>query len=143
MMEDRYLFRAKRIDNGEWVQGFLGPHNKSEPTAGQWYIVIDEPELNYHYSVNIDPATIGQCTGRHSKYFELLYEGDIVEFPLSIVVDDYGVGRAAVIWSEDICGFVAIAAGELPALDIGACHAELEIIGDIHDNPELLKGAKP
>lgn len=72
-MEDRYLFKAKRLDNGEWVQGYL---------FGIWekrYILYgttnDIPNM-----IEVDPSTICQCTGLKDKNGKLIWENDIVDF---------------------------------------------------------------
>lgn len=72
-MEDRYLFKAKRLDNEEWVQGYL---------FGIWekrYILYgttnDIPNM-----IEVDPSTICQCTGLKDKNGKLIWENDIVDF---------------------------------------------------------------
>ena len=84
-MEDRYLFKAKRIDNGEWVEGYLVEtrHN----TYNDGYRIIDKDGINYdeldYYvpsfiSYVIDKATICQCTGLKDTDGKLIRENDVV-----------------------------------------------------------------
>ena len=85
-MEYRYLFKAKRIDNGEWVQGYLVEtrHN----TYYDGYRIIDKNGINYdeldYYepsfiSYVIDKTTICQCTGLKDTDGKLIWENDVVE----------------------------------------------------------------
>ena len=70
-MNDRYLFKAKRIDNGEWVQGYL--YGIWEKRYILWGMTNDVPNM-----IEVDPATICQCTGLKDKNGRLIWENDIV-----------------------------------------------------------------
>lgn len=72
-MENRYLYRGKQINNGEWVEGYL---------FGIWekrYILYgttnDIPNM-----IEVDPSAICQCTGLKDKNGKLIWENDIVDF---------------------------------------------------------------
>jgi uncharacterized phage protein (TIGR01671 family) len=126
-------FRGKRLDNGKWVYGDLHirtpfPHIHSEIDFGR---------------VNIDPHTVGQFTGLHDRYGEEIYEGDIVKWNLTI--PGVGVNGGYEEYEIEEIGEIQWDAG---ALHLGEyCAAGFayesedyaEIIGNIHDNPELLK----
>ena len=100
-MIDRYLFRGKRLDNGEWVQGcyiFV-------PDSGhEHYIYCADsahPMDTGFYEVHklmfaVDPATICQCTGLHDKNGTLIFEGDYVKFCRND--DENYVGK--VVWLD-------------------------------------------
>ena len=121
------LFRGRRVDNGEWETGSLvyARMGTSEEQAS-----IADKMTAYHTPVI--PETVGQYTGLTDKNGNKIFEGDIIH--------GFG-GNFAVRWSPEICSFVA---GEgrriLPAMTYGTMKS-FEVIGNIYDNPELLKGS--
>ena len=141
-MNDRYLYRAKRIDNGEWITGYLLVKKKDFYICEKPYECMDEySSLNgQSYGFGgfkfVDPSTICQCTGLRDKNGKLIWENDIVE-----------------AWSQGRCAIGKIKHridgtwimypewqnGELWYLlpnDDGI--TTVEVIGNIFDNPELI-----
>ena len=79
-MEDRYLFKAKRLDNGEWVQGYLVYDNRDK----LYRIIMDIQYstgtcITTDNAPRVDSSTICQCTGLKDKNGKLIWENDIVE----------------------------------------------------------------
>lgn len=142
-------FRGKRIDNGEWVEGnLLGkeliiPHGQTLYKSPENHLIAIDV-LMY----TVDPATVGQYTGLTDKNGKRIFEGDIFHIEdeiLGVVIfkdggfrmEEYGLCGT---WTEsgfDECGggWGIIECEPLDWYTIG----DMEIIGNIHDNPELLK----
>ena len=148
-MEDRYLFRGKRIDNGEWVQGNLV---WSDDTDDDYKAVIipttnsnmftrggARGDLGFENWCRVDPSTICQRTGLKDKNGKLIWENDVVGF-----WDTYSTenGHAEmdcigkVVWDDETISFQVtnrLYAESYEVLD------ECSVIGNIFDNPELLE----
>lgn len=138
-MNDRYLFRAKRIDNGEFVEGLL------TIMWGQFHIINPDDE-NTAYP--IDESTICQCTGLKDKKGKLIWENDIIHKPFYTDYDAYANSEAYTGriqyedggWSVEITkpdGSVCVS----PIIEMIAYSKDVEhfeVIGNIFDNPELL-----
>lgn len=122
-----YKFQGKRLDNGEWVYGDLLTeyiHHKG--------LTIVEAGCIYH---EVDPATVGQLTGLHDEDGVEIYEGDIMEF------DAYGSHYIGVVKIHK--GNTGIHCKDAtPLLDDAVKEQDAVVIGNIHDNPELVEAIK-
>lgn len=140
-MEDRYLFRAKRIDNGEWIVGDLIQNKflrgmrswiSSEKYDPKRLREISKNRAQWR-SVEVDPSTICQCTGLKDKNGNLIWENDIVETQhgKAVVVWDKSEWRIKwiddLIWRKDLHYWV------------NDNSWRIEVIGNKFDNPELLE----
>lgn len=131
-MEDRWLFKAKRADNGEWVQGYL--YGIWEKRYILWGMTNDVPNM-----IEVDPTTICQCTGMKDKNGKLIWENDIVK--------DKNSNFYIAIWWNDyyqycwVCikSIIEIFVGRKRDLWVIAENFKIEVIGNIFDNPELLE----
>lgn len=141
-------FRAKRINNGEWVEGFYYEHGgplqclgglKGCPidktcivrTAfGDW----DMPrQVEF---IEVVPETAGQYINQVDRNLKKIYENDILQ-------DNRG-NKYCVRWSDGNCGFIAepiFKRNIWPNLNSGSTKY-LEVIGNCHDNSELLESEK-
>ena len=128
------IFRGKRTDNGKWECGDLLSPN--EFNAIPHIVYIDN--LNEYgdigeISTPVIPETVGQFTGLTDKNGKRIFEGDIVTgyFNHEKIVGYvfYGGNAQFFIQRDGIYGI---------GLDNSDC--QLEVIGNIHDNPELLEG---
>ena len=127
------LFRGKRKDNGEWVYGYLLKGNLAYivTDADMEYMVVSLACTACMELVEVIPETVGQFTYA-IKNGKKIFEGDIVR----LYHDDFDLIRIVKFLDG---GFVLTEKNE----DWGFVFSErwsYEVIGNIHDNPELLKG---
>lgn len=133
-MENRYLFRGKRIDNGEWVEGYLSYPFLHEKGNESYYFYAKD-SLGFFCRCVVDASTICQCTGLKDKNSKLIWENDIVKYrvyqrteQLYKVIYDYEEGS----WS--------LGCNSEPLYSIGGANSEkCEVVGNAFDNPELLE----
>ena len=159
MSKDEHLCRGKRIDNGEWVTGNyceIPPPLQAfgEPPSSKIYIFTENPHTISDWGmprnmclIDVDPDTVGRCTGLRDKMGRYAYEGDIIKshyinakkaYHIEYIIFDKGKFMSEIKISET--GFVrALLADGIRCLDKAAYMDEFEIIGNVHDNPELLK----
>ena len=131
----RYLYRAKRIDNGEWVYG--GLFHTEDITDGNTLIVEHTVEGKNHY---IDYKTIGQCTGLKDKNGTLIYEGDVVMRDNRKHDDCNQSDNVHVIyWNKHWNSWAYRAIKWTCSTPLYTDEVKvLEIIGNVHDNADLL-----
>ena len=153
------LFRGKRLNNGEWAEGYLYEHEPAlvgiasendVPEPSKWFIArtgfADWNMPRPVEFVEIDPSTVGQYTGLTDKNGNRVFDGDILH--IAKIADglggyyhpplDYPV-NVVVKW--DLCAWMWETLCEdkrYISFPDAWCHYECEIIGNITDNPELL-----
>ena len=137
-MESRYLYRGKRIDNGEWIVGSLivDKHQHIE-TGEQIEIIGIYPSEYKDFSKRIDPSTICQCTGLKDNNGKLIFENDILSGHIDVEFPEDET-RKRVVWHKN--GWCTNEPGcddyeELDDFD----SENFEVIGNMIDNPELLE----
>lgn len=131
-MNNRYIFRGKRKDNGEWIEGNLV---YSQTTTRGIITEIYTLEMTYE----VIPETVEQCSGVPDKNGKLMFEGDVVNALL-----DFGMPIKSVCAFRD--GSFGLLAKQHGAEHFhpftSLCNISYEIIGNIHDNKELFEVEK-
>lgn len=130
-------FRGKK-KSGEWLYGDLMHYCGSTlilPLDANWYDFVpkkDNPLRLPSSKFEVEPATVGQFTGRYDKKGNEIYDGDILQ--------DDDKRKYQVTWDIQLSRW---------SLVYGSCYYSMteveihfQVIGNIHDNPELLKGGK-
>ncbi|MBR3912556.1 MAG: hypothetical protein IKJ48_07840 [Alistipes sp.] len=123
-------FRGKRLDNGEWIYGYL-----HLPIGGDNFMI----QVSNIDSFGVIPDTVGQFTGLHDYKGREIYEGDVI-------CSELVSGREVLHKIEYNVENAMFVAKPLEGLDSDYCHIYKhwiwrygkEVIGNIHDNPKFL-----
>lgn len=126
-MENRFLSSGKRIDNGEWAEGYL--YGIWERRYILWGMTNDIPNM-----VEVDPETVCQCTAMPDKNNKLIFENDI-----AIKHNDDDKELYLIRWSEDYAAWELAQCGCAMYGFFDVDFGEIEVIGNAIDNPELLE----
>ncbi len=140
------LHRGKRKDNGEWVEGENILIVKTEngkrayiaQTGTQTAIFESEEHSDVFVATpafsRVIPETVGQYTGLTDKNGKKIFEGDIVKGNEEIFTEDI----IFTVVFDEYCRYMIVSSYGHYLL--ARNHKDVEVIGNIHDNPELLKG---
>lgn len=126
------LFRGKRADTNEWIYGDVQQNVDA--------VKIREQEPNIQHvarSFVVIPETVGQYTGMKDKNGRKLFEGDIIEYIFPVTNKAVEKETGVVIYDD--CGFHIANDGCMLCVASGDGDVVIEVIGNIHDNPDLLE----
>lgn len=147
-MEDRYLFKGKRLDNGEWVTGNL-IQNPFFKGVRSWISSEQEDKTRLRSisrtqalwnSIEVDSSTICQCTGLKDRNGKLIWENDVVGFWDAYSTENgYAeadcIGR--VVWDAETISFQVT--NRLSAESWEVLGGECKVLGNAIEHPELLE----
>lgn len=132
LMDEKYLFKAKSMDSGDWIVGYLVKNQ-------EWAYIVKPLENGGFEFGTVDPNTICQCTGLKDRNGKLIWENDIVAY-WDIYSTENGWTEAdcigKVVWDDETLSFQVtnrLSAESYEVLD------ECSVIGNIFDNTELLE----
>lgn len=122
------LCKGKRVDNGEWIEGFYAHSGEKK------YIIIDNDiAVGYLTMKEVNPDTIGRYTGLTDKNRKKIFEGDIVNYN--------GTNHKVVFETRGESAYFGIEINNIVTwrfcLEVPA--KLMNVIGNIYDNPELLR----
>ena len=133
------LFRGKRVDNGKWVKGYLTKSHRPNRYHSCWCIEVEEVLMQYRQGTEytmqpyeVIPESVSEFTGLTDKNGNKIFEGDIVCFHGELYSEIFSIVFA------DGCFRLGTKNGY--SYTLHNLHSALKVIGNIHDNPELLKG---
>lgn len=131
------LFHEKRKDNGKWVEGYYVP-------VGEYhYILTGKLELVPHFGFEhflVIPETVGQYAESPDKNGKKIFEGDVCEVTMFICKGEDKHYLCEVCFD---CGSFVLrerSGFDILFLDVYDFETDVEVIGNIYDNPELIGG---
>lgn len=155
------IFRGKRIDNGEWIEGYFAIICEKtviiEKDSEKYYSIDDEKNSRGNRIIEINPETLCQFTGLYDKNGNKIWENDILmchenpEDLVKVAFREFGVrniGTGSIVdkaigWYYEVVQTDAISRCEpfcwsMPLTEYYIDRCEMEVVGNIFDNKELL-----
>lgn len=140
-MSDRHLCKAKRTDNGEWVEGYYFCMLHTDGRHAHHFIIPLGADLSKGRAINkiqveVNPSTICQYIGLKDKNGKR-WQGDIFE-----AYNGEFIQRYVIEWNEEELQWYAecVTSSDYPLPLCEFRVEEIDVIGNAIDNPELLKG---
>ena len=146
-MNNRNICKAKRKDTDEWIEGYYVCLNRKRHLIYTGYAEIDSGEYypDYH---EVIPKTVVRCTGLEDKNGNLIFDGDVVKADRYIFFVKFG--KCGGIANDENYGYMGFYLDGFDdttknflrqGLRDDICYfTDVKVIGNIHDNAELLKG---
>ena len=155
-MQERYLCRAKRIDNEEWVEGFYFCMTHPDGRHPHHFIIPLDADLSHgtpieKIQIEVDPSTICQCTELKDDDGTLIFENDVLSLKDDITelkwkaVVKFGNPNEAYTWGWQLVPITEGYDGSKSTLlwvETEMSYMHCEVIGNSFDNPELVENAE-
>lgn len=143
------LFKGKRVDNGEWIEGgtyLYDPDLVNVCIGGYDYYKTEDGWQRDEYCCEVDSETVCEYTGLTDKNGRKIFEGDIVRFRHGGEFHDKGIWyrNYAIEYVNTFCTYGLRFRNKsihFPCKQATISMHDVEVIGNIFDNAELLKGA--
>ena len=129
------IFRGKRKDNGEWVEGYYSNLGGNRPCILKEHILNGKMARILEYeNIIVLPSTVGQYTSLDDKNGVRIFEGDIVRYGDTI--------HEVVFEKRNTTAYFGLVYSEIETMPFGHYQDlnHIEVIGNINDSPELLEG---
>ncbi len=123
-------FRGKRLTDGKWIYGDFFRNRGLSFIAADG--IVENPLASWH-DYNVDPETVGQFTGLCDADGKEIYEGDIIGGSNGSINGYHWPFTRQIKWDDATCGFNTPKWGYMDSTHY------YEILGNIHDNPELME----
>lgn len=140
MRENMGLYRGKRQDTGEWVEGYLlrpNPEVCRESEVNDCIIGYQVSFMEGYQFYDVVLETVGQFTGLTDKNGKKIFEGDIVKAER---ICNGNIWTGCVAWWNGCFAIQGLKDGNnVPAIDL---FKNYEVIGNVHDNPDLIGVSK-
>lgn len=152
------ISRAKNKDTGWWVEGYYACESNHACFGNELkysHFIFKDEFLDWGIGglvkYEVVPETVGRCTGIADKNYKMIFEGDILKVGISQRLMYVRWNGESLAWELTDVGVTEcevnhlINTFDLAEIQIEAAYGEMltEIVGNIHDNPELMKGDEP
>jgi uncharacterized phage protein (TIGR01671 family) len=134
-MEREILFRGKRVDSGEWIEGSLVMVCNGETLKRYPCIVVSYNHDTFDWN-EVKPDTIGQFTGTEDRNGVKIFEGDVIKAFRTTLKKDAESDFVAGVRFMDGCFFVNVDTISYMGVALLPHVRNCEVIGSIHDNPD-------
>lgn len=134
-------FRGKRVDGKGWCRGLLALNKGDENSYFLQSPLYDSDGYRGYQQYEVTPETVGQFTGSTDKNGKEIYDGDICKVLYSSIgfqIDVMGV----VYWGDWSMSYQIYLLPNQDEYKLADYKSDIEVIGNINDNPELLGGSK-
>ena len=145
-MEREILFRGKRCDNGEWVQGYYirADHHWHKHGIHKDWIALGASAnggwFALHNKYAVKAETVGQFIGLTDKNGKKVFENDIVVICYETDGEEFSETKRVHYNEKECCWYPMRWEECCEYCDHYTEVKSIEVIGNIHDNPELLNG---